>query len=415
MKCIRNILKNLPTVITALVFAITVWFFSVNQSDPTETRAYPEPINLEIIGLDSNLIIVNDITEQISLTLRAPRSILDQLENDHNLINVTLDLSAYEAGVHTLTPQVNIGLSPVEVVRFNPATIFMKLDNLVSENFPVRIKTIGNPAIGFETHPPELSQETVMISGPQSVVDSIDEVVAEVSIVDVSEDIQRTVDLNAYNAEGNILDGLTISPSSIEVNIPITQRGGYRTVVVKIVTSGQIAPGYRLTNIFSMPPTVTIFSSDPSLVEDIPGFVETTPINLNGANEDLEIRVALNLTEGINVVGNQNVTVQISIDPIESSANFTDILIQTEGLDASLRADISPENVDVYLSGPLNFLDELTPSSIVVLIDLTDRGLGTYQLAPEVQLNNDEITVDAILPNTVEVTIVEADSGSTNP
>lgn len=415
MKSMRNLLKNLPTVITALVFAITVWVFSVNQSDPTETRAYPEPINLEIIGLDSNLIIVNDITEQISLTLRAPSSILDQLENDSNLLNVTLDLSAYEAGVHTITPQVNIGLSPAEVVRFNPATIFLKLDSLVSESFPVQIKTIGNPAIGFETQTPELSQETVMISGPQSVVDSISEVVSEVSIVDASEDIQRTVDVSAYNAEGNILDGLTISPNSIEVSIPINQRGGYRTVVVKIVTSGQIAPGYRLTNIFSMPPTVTIFSSDPSLVEDIPGFVETTPINLNGANEDLEIRVALNLPEGINVVGNQNVTVQISIDPIESSANFTDIPIQTEGLDASLSAEISPVNVDVYLSGPLNFLDELTPSSIVVLIDLTDRGPGTYQLAPEVQLDNDEISVDAILPNTVEVIITEAEPGSINP
>ena len=415
MKSMRNLLKNLPTVITALVFAITVWVFSVNQSDPTETRAYPEPINLEIIGLDSNLIIVNDITEQISLTLRAPSSILDQLENDSNLLNVTLDLSAYEAGVHTITPQVNIGLSPAEVVRFNPATIFLKLDSLVSESFPVQIKTIGNPAIGFETQIPELSQETVMISGPQSVVDSISEVVSEVSIVDASEDIQRTVDVSAYNAEGNILDGLTISPNSIEVSIPINQRGGYRTVVVKIVTSGQIAPGYRLTNIFSMPPTVTIFSSDPSLVEDIPGFVETTPINLNGANEDLEIRVALNLPEGINVVGNQNVTVQISIDPIESSANFTDIPIQTEGLDASLSAEISPVNVDVYLSGPLNFLDELTPSSIVVLIDLTDRGPGTYQLAPEVQLDNDEISVDAILPNTVEVIITEAEPESTNP
>ena len=415
MKSMRNLLKNLPTVITALVFAITVWVFSVNQSDPTETRAYPEPINLEIIGLDSNLIIVNDITEQISLTLRAPSSILDQLENDSNLLNVTLDLSAYEAGVHTITPQVNIGLSPAEVVRFNPATIFLKLDSLVSESFPVQIKTIGNPAIGFETQSPELSQETLMISGPKSGVDSISEVVSEVSIVDASEDIQRTVDVSAYNAEGNILDGLTISPNSIEVSIPINQRGGYRTVVVKIVTSGQIAPGYRLTNIFSMPPTVTIFSSDPSLVEDIPGFVETTPINLNGANEDLEIRVALNLPEGINVVGNQNVTVQISIDPIESSANFTDIPIQTEGLDASLSAEISPVNVDVYLSGPLNFLDELTPSSIVVLIDLTDRGPGTYQLAPEVQLDNDEISVDAILPNTVEVIITEAEPGSINP
>ena len=415
MKSLQKVLKNLPTLLTALVFAITVWVFSVNQSDPTETRTYPQPINLEIIGLDSNLIIVNDITEQVSLTLRAPRSILDQLENDRNLINVTLDLSGYEAGVHTLTPQVNIGLSPAEVVRFNPATIFVKLDALVSQNFPIQIITIGNPAIGFETQTPELSQESVMISGPQSVVDSVEEVIAEVSIVDASEDIQRTVDVVAYNTEGNTLNGLTISPSSIEVTIPINQRGGYRTVVVKIVTSGQIAPGYRLTNIFSMPPTVTIFSANPSLVEDIPGFVETTPINLNGANEDLEVRVALNLPQGINVVGSQNVTVQVSIDPIESSANFSDIPIQTEGLDSTLTAEISPENVDVYLSGPLNFLEELTPSSIIVLIDLTDRGPGTYQLAPEVKLDNEEITVDAILPNTVEVTIIEGDSESTNP
>jgi YbbR domain-containing protein len=415
MKSLQKVLKNLPTLLTALVFAITVWVFSVNQSDPTETRTYPQPINLEIIGLDSNLIIVNDITEQVSLTLRAPRSILDQLENDRNLINVTLDLSGYEAGVHTLTPQVNIGLSPAEVVRFNPATIFVKLDALVSQNFPIQIITIGNPAIGFETQTPELSQESVMISGPQSVVDSVEEVIAEVSIVDASEDIQRTVDVVAYNAEGNSLNGLTISPGSIEVTIPINQRGGYRTVVVKIVTSGQIAPGYRLTNIFSMPPTVTIFSANPSLVEDIPGFVETTPINLNGANEDLEVRVALNLPQGINVVGSQNVTVQVSIDPIESSANFSDIPIQTEGLDSTLTAEISPENVDVYLSGPLNFLEELTPSSIIVLIDLTDRGPGTYQLAPEVKLDNEEITVDAILPNTVEVTIIEGDSESTNP
>jgi YbbR domain-containing protein len=415
MKSLQKVLKNLPTLLTALVFAITVWVFSVNQSDPTETRTYPQPINLEIIGLDSNLIIVNDITEQVSLTLRAPRSILDQLENDRNLINVTLDLSGYEAGVHTLTPQVNIGLSPAEVVRFNPATIFVKLDALVSQNFPIQIITIGNPAIGFETQTPELSQESVMISGPQSVVDSVEEVIAEVSIVDASEDIQRTVDVVAYNTEGNTLNGLTISPGSIEVTIPINQRGGYRTVVVKIVTSGQIAPGYRLTNIFSMPPTVTIFSANPSLVEDIPGFVETTPINLNGANEDLEVRVALNLPQGINVVGSQNVTVQVSIDPIESSANFSDIPIQTEGLDSTLTAEISPENVDVYLSGPLNFLEELTPSSIIVLIDLTDRGPGTYQLAPEVKLENEEITVDAILPNTVEVTIIEGDSESTNP
>jgi len=389
MKLIRNVLKNLPTLLTALAFAIAVWIFAVTQADPTETRNYPRSIEMEVIGLNPNLMIVNDINEQVNLTIRAPSTILDQLENDVNLVNVTLDLSTLSSGVHTLTPQVNIGLSPAEVVRLNPSSIFVKLDSIVTEEFPIQVNTIGNPAIGFEVETPELSQTMALVSGPQSIIESINQIVADVSIVEK-------------------LEGVIINPGSVQVTIPVTQRGGYRTVVVKIVTSGQIEPGYRLTNIFSIPPTVTIFSSDPSLVESIPGFVETTPINLNGASENMEIRIALNLPEGINVVGSQNVTVQIGIEPIESSISFTNISIQIEGLEEGLEAIISPETVDVFLSGPLFLLDELNPATLMVVIDLTDRGQGTYQLAPEVRLDNNEINVDAILPNTIEVTIQNA-------
>jgi hypothetical protein len=52
---------------------------------------------------------------------------------------------------------------------------------------------------------------------------------------------------------------------------------------------------------------------------------------------------------------------------------------------------------------------ELSQENIVVLIDLADRSLGTYQLAPEVLLENDQISVDAILPSSIEVTITEAE------
>jgi YbbR domain-containing protein len=321
------------------------------------------------------------------------------------LIDVTLDLTDLEAGVHTLTPQVSIDLSPAEVVRMNPATVFVMLDSMITDTYPIQVRMMGNPAIGFEVQTPELSEENVFISGPQSLVSAIDQVVAEINIVDVSDDIQRTVDLQALDADGFEIDGLTINPTSIQITIPVTQRGGYRTVVVRIITSGQIALGYRLTNIYSMPTTVTIYSSDPNLIDAIPGFVETTPINLNGASENLEIQVALNLPEGINVVGSQNVTVQIGIEPIQSSVSFTNIPVQTEGLQEGLEVTISPETVDVFLSGPIPILDALTPADITVVINLSDRGPGTYTLAPVIQIENAEINVDAILPNTIEVTV----------
>jgi len=414
VKTIRKLIKYLPTILTALVFAIAVWIFAVTESDPTESRTYPKALEMNVIGLDPNLMIVNDITSQVTLTLRAPSTVLDQLENDSNLINVTLDLSGLDAGVHTLTPQVDINLTPAEVVRMNPSTVFIKLDSVISEEFAIQVKRMGSPAIGFELETHELSTEQALVTGPQSVIESIDQVLVEVDIENVSEDIQRTLEVRAYDSEGNEIEGVTISPSSIQVNLPVTQRGGYRSVVVKIVTSGQIASGYRLTNIYALPPTVTIFSSDPSLVDSIPGFVETTPINLNGANEDLEIRVTLNLPEGINVVGSQNVTVQIGIDPIQSSLSYSDIPVRFEGLDPDLNATASLEVVDVFLSGPLNILEGLDPATIIVVIDLSERGPGTYQLAPEVKLENSELSVDAILPSTIEVTITDS-GGVPNP
>jgi YbbR domain-containing protein len=405
MKSLQSLVKRLPTLLTALAFAVAVWIFAVTAADPTETRTYPQPLNLDVIGLDPSLMIVNDIEDQVSLTLRAPSSILDRLRNESSLINVTLDLSDLEAGVHTLTPQVSIGLTPAEVERINPSSIFVKLDAVISETFPIAVQTIGNPGIGFEVKTPELSDSNVSVSGPQSLVEAIDKVAVEVDVEDVVEDIQRTVDVRAFDVEGNIIEGVNVNPSSIQITLPISQRVGYRSVVVKIVTSGQIAAGYKLTNIFALPPTVTIYSLDEALVDDNRGFVETTPINLDGANEDMEIQVSFNLPEGIRVVDNQSVTVQIGIDPIESSISFTNIPIQFSGLGNNLSAVASPENVDVFLSGPLYLLEGLDPATLEVVIDLTDRGAGTYQLAPEVLLDNPDINVDAILPNTTEVII----------
>lgn len=409
MKHIRKFLQSLPTLFSALFFAVIVWVFAVTQADPVETRTYPRPIQMEIIGLGQNLMITNDITQQVNLAIRAPSSIHNQLVNDINLIDVTLDLTGLEPGVHTLTPQVSLGINPAEIVRISPTTVFVRLDAIVTEVFPVKLRVIGNPAIGYEVQPPELSNENVLISGPQELIDTIEQVVAEINIADVSEDVQRMIELVPYDTEDLPVTGISLNPSAIQVSIPITQRGGFRSVVVKIITSGQIAPGYRLTNIFAMPPTVTIFSADPNLVETIPGFVETTPINLNMASEDIDIRVALNLPEGINVVGSQNVTVQIGIEPIQSSLSFNNIPIQIEGLGEDLEVEISPENVDIFLSGPLPLLDQLDQANILVLIDLTDRGPGTYQLAPEVLLEDTEINVDVILPSSIEVIISEVE------
>ena len=145
--------------------------------------------------------------------------------------------------MHILTPQVNLALSPAEITRVMPSNVTVKLDAIVTESFPINLKVVGNPTIGFETQTPVLSDQNVFISGPRSLIETIDHIDAEINISDATEDVQRMIELTPLDAEDNPVTGISLNPASIQVTVPVTQRGGFRTVVVKIVTSGQVAPG----------------------------------------------------------------------------------------------------------------------------------------------------------------------------
>jgi YbbR domain-containing protein len=166
-----------------------------------------------------------------------------------------------------------------------------------------------------------------------------------------------------------------------------------------------VASGYRLANISVFPPVVTVFSGDPALVNSLPGALETQPLDLENANDEVTTRLAVNLPEGVSLVGEQTVLVRVNVTPIQSSLTLSNKAIEVQGLLAGLFVQVAPDNVDVILSGPLPLLDTLSPQDVRVIIDVTDLGAGTHQLTPDVDVLISDIVVESILPGTLEVTI----------
>ena len=202
-----------------------------------------------------------------------------------------------------------------------------------------------------------------------------------------------------------MLRGLTVSPESTNIAVPISQQGGFRDVAVKVVVRGQVAIGYRLENISVFPPVITVFSNDPALVNALPGVVETEPLDLQDGKEDISTRLSLDLPENITLVGAQTVQVQVSISPIQTSLTLLNQPINVVGLAESLSAQTFPQTVDVIVSGPLPILDVLTSDDITITVDVTDLGIGTYQIKPNVKVLNNNVLVESILPETVEVVL----------
>jgi YbbR domain-containing protein len=416
MPFLRTVFKYLPSLLFAFALSVAVWISAVTSADPVEERVFPRPVTVELIGQDPGLVLSSDLPQPVTLTLSAPRSIWDRLASDQVAVRAMVDLSGLKAGKATVPVQVQVGIRPVELVAFTPRTYSLALDLLSSRSLPIHLSRIGEPAIGFQAETPALSQMTVEINGPKSAVDQVVEVRAVLTISQAQETLNRLLTLQAVDENGVMINGVNLAPQQVSVTQVITQRGGYRNVVVKVVPQGTVVNGYRLTNITVSPAAVTVFSSDPTLVNNLPGFVETALLNLVNVKEDFDIRLSLNLPKGISVVGDQMVMVQVGVAAIEGSLTFTNNRVEMVGLPEGLSAKVSPEMVDVILSGPLPVLDTLRSENLRVYVDLSgvDK-VGTYQRSPQVELRVNDLQVQSILPATIEITITVAATPTPTP
>lgn len=402
---IRWLARNITTLLLAFILAVVVWVSAVVTADPNEERIYARPVNL--VGLDSKLKLMGSLPSQARITLRAPRSILNQLTNNPSRVEAWIDLSGYGPGEHTIPLKADWDLNPARLSLIEPDEVTVTLEAIVSEEFPVTLTVIGDPPLGYRKGTPERNPETVAVSGPASAVAQVSEVRARLNIAGASDTVRVNIPLEAVDTNGDVVDEITIQPKEVSVSQGISLQGGYKNVVVKVVTNGQIANGYRLTNISVTPPNVTIFSANPQLVNAVPGFVETEMVDLAGLSDDIDMRVPLNLPEGVTLVGEQSVLVQVGVAAIEGSLTVS-LPIEVLGLPPSLAAEISPATIDVIVAGPLPILDTLTPASFRAVVDLSGHEPGTYQLTPVVDLVPEQIQIQDILPETVEVTVHDA-------
>ena len=414
LKGLRWFRNNLTSLLTAIALALVVWFSAVINADPNISQALDQPIAIEFIGQDSTLKLMGEYPTQVTLTVEAPRSIWDSLNSDAASIRAWVDLSAVGPGEHMLPVQVQIDSNLARKIRQDPEQINLTLETVLTQVMPVDLVTSGEAPLGYKVAPPLLDPQQVTISGPSSLINRVRGVRAQLDLSGVTQTITRTLTLAAVDSAGRSVSGVSLVPSSARVVQPVTLLGGYRSVIVKLVTTGIVANGYRLSNYFVSPASVVVFSSDPRLVESLPGYVETLPLDLTNATDDFETLLDLNLPAGVTAINDSKVLVQVSIAAIESSLTVS-LPVEITGLSPALNAEVAPATVDLIVTGPVPVLRDLKPSNIRITIDLTGFQVGVHQVIPELAFLPPSLQKISILPTTVEVSIILAPTQTPTP
>lgn len=412
---LRWLTTNLRTFLLAFALAVAVWVTAVTASNPDQTGTLSRPIPIEFIGQDAGLILTSSVPQTVVVTLRAPKSVWDQLEADPASVHAVVDMTGLGSGTHTAEIVLQVGVQPVRILSVTPRTLTLVFDPLVTRTLSVELSLSGVPAVGYQIGDPLLTPNKVTVSGPELTVTRVASIRAALDLTEARENLEASLPLAAFDADGALLSGLTILPQSVQISLPVLHLGGYRDLAVKVVTIGRPASGYRLTSVSAFPPIVTVYSGNILLIESLPGYVETMPLDLSGVSDNIEIRLALNLPSDVTLVGEQSVLVQVGVTAIEGSLTVGFRPVEVIGLGPGLTAQVSPVTVDVILSGPLPALDSLRASDVRVSVDVSGRGPGTYQLTPTISILAGGVSVESILPGTVQVTIASKSPGTPRP
>ena len=172
----KGLMNNWGLKILSFLLAVMLWLIVVNIDDPVTTQTFNNiPVavtNAEVLAATNQTYQIEDGTQNVSVTVRAKRSVLNKIKADN--IKATADMK--ELTLQTQIP-ISVEITGVnyESVEVSPRNLQVKLEDEETKKFDCS-KDDRTVRDGYTLGEIQAVPEMVSIRGPKSVIDSISKV-----------------------------------------------------------------------------------------------------------------------------------------------------------------------------------------------------------------------------------------------
>jgi len=399
------LLSNAIWLLASLLLSSFVWIIAVTE-DAQERRFTTLGVQVEF---DDGLIITDQPTRNVRVTVRAPQDVLGLLTSED--IVVQADFTGLGPGTHTVELDTDISRR-LALADTQPRQITVTFEEQLAQQVNVTFEITDPPPLDFDNGVPAFGESQVMVSGPRSEVQEVVAAVASFDLSDQQDTLEQLVRLTPVDVDGNVVDGVTLNPQNVTATIEMRRRDDViRVSVSPDINFGTLQDGYVISGpILYDPPTVFVYGSPEDLAQ-IPSTLETEQIDLTDRLDDFEVNVPIILPEDLSslrVNDEQSINVSLIIDAQITNRQLDDIPIVITGLNNGLTAEFAPTEASAVITGAQPILDDLQIEDITITLNLAGLGPGIHEVNAVAGIGMDVQSV-AVLPPTIQVTIGDAE------
>ncbi len=397
--------RNLAAKLISVFFAMTLWLYVMSVINPvitTEVLNVPVELMNQPIIRQAGLVVAGQPEPTIRVRLTGNRDQVQRITRDN--IEARIDLRGYGEGSNSIAVEVNVPSGVT--VDWSPKFATIDLERIVSKQKQVAVDIEGQPASGYVLGNVQLRPNLVWVEGPESYVNSVEKVLAQLNVAGERENVTINLPLRAVNSRGEEVTQVDVRTTLVDLYLPIDQ---LKTVAVDLTIDAQPAEGFQIISVMTDPVSITIRGQE-ALLAGIDR-IASEPFQIEELDESLEVQIPLVFPEGVRPVDHQSINARIEVEPvIEENFVILRESFRITNLEPDLVLDLEtlPERVEVSVTALESIVQNLDPRTIQVLVDLSDLSAGTHQVEPRVQLPmNMEISIATtrVTPDTFEILI----------
>ena len=416
---LKQRLKNNWTLkLASVAIAFLIWLVVGNINDPIIQKVYS---NVKVNITNGSFIESRGMTyrldsnyQTVSVTLRGNSSKVTK-RNDDIVVEADLTQIVDMDSTPVMVP-VTVKCKDIsaENITVSPITIPIEIEERETKDFMIAVNYGDSvPGAGYEVGKIYANPEKISVSGPESIIDKIDRVVANVSVEGMTVNSSKKANLIIYDKNQEIMSDkemqyLTFDIGDSKVDVYVELWSTVSGVTFTCDPKGTPANGYAVSKIVTTPSEISLAGTEEALETlkkngnqiEIPSRL----VDIGNARETVECKIDLAeiLPSGTKTVSNQaeSIIVEVGILPLGSKQiSLPTQNIQALNLTGELQTVFTDTALTVTVRGKEEDLKNVTAASIKASIDCSGLDEGTYNLPVTITLPNNITLLSEITAN----------------
>lgn len=416
----KKLMNNFGLKLLAIFLAVVLWMVVINIDDPVVRKTMTLSVTMKnqdyITEMGKYMDILGD-SNTVTFSYTTKRGIWENISSTD--FSATADLKKIEAkenGTYRV-PVIVSAIRNASQITIESKQLYLEvtLEDLGKKQFQIKANTSGTVADGCALGNVTIDNANVVqVSGPVSLVNAIDSVVATVNVDGMSTDITDNVVPVFYDVNGEVIDTTKLEKSIDTVNIT-AQILNTKDVPLELSYMGEPEEGYCLTEVLSNPKTVRVKGTAATLNTLDRVVVPAEVLDLTGVTSDVEktIDISTYLPEGVSLVISSDAKVNITakIEEMETKEFRIPISnITAAGLKTGYQLAYAEKYLNVSIRAGKTALGHISSANITGTISVENLKEGTHTVT--VVLNLDR-TIYEVYDIVTDITITRGTEGET--